>query len=120
MLPNRGGGKKRLASIKSREAMMYTNGVQWQAREQMIGKEPLLGPLRIKATIYYRTQRPDLDGEAICDALQGIVYANDRQLREKHWIHAIDKQNPRAEIVLEALPAEPQAERPRAEMPRVR
>lgn len=38
--------------------------------------------------------------------LQAGVYRNDRQVREKHVYHGIDKANPRAEIVVEPMQAE--------------
>jgi Holliday junction resolvase RusA-like endonuclease len=48
--------------------------------------------------IYYASQRPDLDESLILDLLQGILYKNDRQVRERHVYHFIDKLNPRTEI----------------------
>jgi Holliday junction resolvase RusA-like endonuclease len=67
--------------------------------------------------IYYASQRPDLDESVILDVLQNRykgkgdarqliqkgVYANDRQVREKHVYHGIDKMNPRTEIEIEPL-----------------
>lgn len=35
--------------------------------------------------------------------VQAGVYRNDRQVREKHIRHAIDRANPRAEILIEPL-----------------
>jgi len=35
--------------------------------------------------------------------VQAGVYRNDRQVREKHVFHAIDRVNPRTEVVIEAL-----------------
>lgn len=97
------GRHARRRVIKSEKAMRYVESAKWQAKQAMAGRDPLPGPLSIRATLYYRSQRPDLDGEAICDALQGVVYANDRQLREKHFRHGIDKDYPRAEIVVESM-----------------
>ena len=61
----------------------------------------LEGELRVSMTIYYASQRPDLDPSLILDAMQGKIYVNDRQVREIHLYHAIDKDNPRAEITVE-------------------
>jgi Holliday junction resolvase RusA-like endonuclease len=91
----------------------------------------LKGPVRVTMRIFYASERPDLDETLILDILQdryqreklgktqrdlGVkpqrllvqrgVYVNDRQVREKHVYHAIDKLNPRTEIVVE--PMEPQ------------
>lgn len=98
-------------SKKHRRTFMLPNDKvkKYQAliRKQVPRREPLLtGKLKFSATLYYASERPDLDAEAIYDALAGWVYLNDRQLRDKHLYHAIDKANPRAEIVIEPWQAE--------------
>jgi Holliday junction resolvase RusA-like endonuclease len=94
--------KGRPAFIKSKKARCYADDVA----RQIVPLLPLLtGPLKFTATIYYATHRPDLDESVILDALQGRVYENDRQVREKHIFHAIDKRNPRAEISIERVAA---------------
>lgn len=81
--------------IKSAKARIFVKAVQ----KQVPVHEPLLtGPLVARITIYYATERPDLDESLVLDALQGRVYRNDRQVREKHVYHAIDRANPRAEV----------------------
>lgn len=61
------------------------------------------GPVSVEAHIYYRGQRPDLSGalESIGDALEGYVWANDKQIES--WdgsrLHH-DKDNPRTEIIV--------------------
>jgi hypothetical protein len=35
------------------------------------------------------------------DLLQGVVYTNDRQVKEKHIYWDLDRENPRAEIIVE-------------------
>jgi Holliday junction resolvase RusA-like endonuclease len=96
------GRHRRVRVIKSEQALDYTASIQAQARVIMRanGFEPLSGRLRIVGILYYRSERPDLDGELICDALQGISYVNDRQLRSKHWEHGVDRARPRAEITI--------------------
>ena len=37
------------------------------------------------------------------DLLQDIAYKNDRQVKEKHIYHHLDKENPRCEIVVEKI-----------------
>lgn len=89
---------RRPASIKSDKARAY-------AREFDLQVKPILplmqGELRIDLWIYYRTQRPDLDESLILDLLQGKIYENDRQVRERHVYHMIDKENPRTEILIQ-------------------
>jgi Holliday junction resolvase RusA-like endonuclease len=75
------------------------------------------GPVRATLRIWYATERPDLDESVILDVLQAKtegtgkdrkiirrgVYLNDRQVREKHVFHGIDKAHPRAEIEIEPI-----------------
>lgn len=81
--------------------------------------------MRVTLRIFYASQRPDLDesivldvlqdrygrrgtlnGEPVRELLQHGVYRNDRQVREKHVFHGIDKANPRTEVVVEPLQAQ--------------
>jgi len=88
----------RPASIKSDKARGYARDFQLQVRTI----DPLLeGELRMDLWIYYATRRPDLDESLILDLLQGKVYANDRQVRERHVYHMLDKANPRVEILIQ-------------------
>jgi Holliday junction resolvase RusA-like endonuclease len=85
------------------------------------------GPVRVTLRIFYASQRPDLDESVILDVLQDRwckpkradgsiaperflgqagVYRNDRQVREKHVFHGIDKANPRTEVCVEPLQAQ--------------
>ena len=91
--------KGRPAFIKSKKARDYMHSAKLQAQAQWKAK-PLEGPIAFTATIWYASQRPDLDASVLFDALQGICYANDRQVREIHLKHAIDRANPRAEVEL--------------------
>ncbi len=88
---------QRLAIIKSKKALSYVKHAAMQVRQVA----PLLeGRLCAHITIYYASERPDLDASVIFDCLQGRVYANDRQVREMHLFQKIDKRNPRAEITI--------------------
>ena len=96
----------RLASIKSTKALNYEQSTLSQIPES--AKLMLEGELRADIQIYYASNRPDLDESVLLDCLQAKykkgelvrkgVYINDRQVREKHIYHGIDKANPRAEI----------------------
>lgn len=94
----------RPASIKSDKARAF---------EAYVSKtvpviQPLLqGRLRFTAKIFYASERPDLDESVILDALQGHIYKNDRQVREKHVVHAIDRNNPRCIIQVEEIDSLP-------------
>ncbi len=91
-------GQARL--IKSQKALDYVAAV----RRTYPPLVPLLeGDLRMTADVYYASRRPDLDVSLILDALQDIVYRNDRQVKEMHLYHHLDRANPRAEITLEEM-----------------
>ena len=76
--------------------------------------KPFTADLAVKMTIYYASRRPDLDESLILDCMQSEVhwdkktkavtvlrnniYANDRQVKEKHIYWGLDKENPRTEI----------------------
>ena len=85
----------RPAVIKSKKARLYV--AEFVAQCPRI--EPLLdGDLIATIHIFYRTRRPDLDASVVLDCLQGRVIVNDRQFKELHLYHGIDRENPRAEI----------------------
>jgi Holliday junction resolvase RusA-like endonuclease len=100
------------ASIKSAKALAYASSFLKQIRPLPV---LMTGDLVLNITIYYASRRPDLDESLILDLLQGVAYANDRQVRERHTFHGIDRDNPRAEIEIRKMPALPQSHRAGAE-----
>lgn len=110
----------RPAFIKSKKALAYER----DALLQIPGRARLMlqGPVRVTLRLFYASERPDLDESIVLDVLQARyrqrrpgqprtliqrgVYVNDRQVREKHVYHAIDKAMPRAEIEVEPLTAQ--------------
>lgn len=64
----------------------------------------LEGPLRAIVTVFYPSQRQDLDCALVYDLLQkAAVITNDRQIIEKHEFRETDKVNPRVEITVEPI-----------------
>ena len=96
------GGKPRF--VKSKKALDYKKAFAAQCPQR---EELIEGDVRLTATIYYATRRPDLDESLIMDLLEGVAYANDRQIKEKHIYHGLDKENPRAEILVESIACSP-------------
>ena len=92
------GGMSRL--IKSAKALSYSD-----AFKQQCGKLPTLmtGDLRVTLHIFYASRRPDLDESLILDLMQGLIYENDRQVKERHCYWGLDPENPRAEIIIEKI-----------------
>ena len=87
--------------IKSNKALDYVKsfGQQCQCVDPLITED-----VSVIIRIYYASRRPDLDESLILDCMQGLVYKNDRQVKEKHIIWGgVDKENPRAEISVRHL-----------------
>lgn len=111
--------------IKSKKALGYERSALMQIPPR--ARVRLTGPVRVTLRIWYASERPDLDESIVLDVLQDRygkrrkvpgdldlqrdllqagVYRNDRQVREKHVFHSIDRANPRTEIEVEALTAQ--------------
>ncbi|WP_066338332.1 hypothetical protein [Azohydromonas lata] len=122
-LPNGKGGKRK-ASIKSEQARAFEADALRQI--PAMARKRLAGPIRFTARIYYLSERSDLDESVVMDVLQDRyikapdpkdptgkkrvrklvqdgVYRNDRQIKEKHIYHGIDKCRPRVEIRIEEM-----------------
>jgi Holliday junction resolvase RusA-like endonuclease len=110
----------RPAVIKSKKARNYERDALRQIPPS--ARRRIEGPVRVTLHLYYATERPDLDESVVLDVLQDRwskrqtngerilvqagIYRNDRQVREKHVHHRIDRANPRAEITIEAMQAQ--------------
>lgn len=109
----------RPSSIKSKKALGYERDALSQIPPR--ARQQLKCEVSVTMRIFYATERPDLDESLILDILQDRfktvkvgatkkrelvqrgVYGNDRQVREKHIYHAIDKHNPRTVIEIRPL-----------------
>ena len=92
--------KGRPAFIKSEKARKYVKSF----KEQCPKLDSLLdGNVSVWITIHYATRRPDLDESVILDAMQDLIYANDRQVKEKHIFWGLDRENPRSEIKIQTI-----------------
>jgi len=87
----------RPAFIKSKKARDYVKTFQDQCP---CLEQKLEGDLWVDIKIFYASRRPDLDESVILDCMQDYIYENDRQVKQKfvHW--GLDKENPRAQIVV--------------------
>ena len=90
--------KNRPAFIKSSKALSYEKMFKLQCPN--LESDMLEGDLWVDIKIYYATRRPDLDESVVLDCMQGLIYGNDRQVKEKHIYWGFDKANPRTEIVV--------------------
>lgn len=112
----------RPSTIKSEKARNYEADAVKQIPPRF--RLQIAGPVRVTLRIFYASQRPDLDESVVLDVLQDRyktvgkgeqkrrelvqkgVYVNDRQVREKHVFHGIDRANPRTEVLVEPLEAQ--------------
>ena len=79
---------------------------QWEAGAQWKGK-PLAGNVRADITLYFGTKRAaDWDNfhKLSCDALSGIAYPDDSQIKQATVTLAYDKARPRIEFSISELP----------------
>ena len=87
--------KGKMLFIKSKKALDYVKTFDKQCPPL---KNLLTCDVRVEMKIYYKTRRPDLDESLILDCMQNKIYENDRQVKEKHIWHWIDKEEPRTHI----------------------
>ena len=89
--------------IKSQKALNYGKVFKQQCPvlETLIEDD-----VRLTIHIWYASRRPDLDESLILDLMQGCIYVNDRQVKERHCFWHLDKDNPRTDITVEVLPTE--------------
>ena len=85
----------------TKEAKAYKELVKWTARQQYRG-EPLDCPIKIKVIYYFpnHKRRDILNDKLTFDALEGIIFDDDKQISEAHIYRKYDKKNPLTEIVI--------------------
>ena len=115
-----GKGGMRASLTKSGEAKAWTASALRQI--PMAARVRLQTKVIFYARIFYTSERPDLDESLVLDVLQDQwktvvhpdgtrqrqlvqagVYMNDRQVRERHVWHEVDKENPRIELMIEPM-----------------
>ena len=87
--------------IKSQKALDYSEAFKQQCTP--LGRL-MSGDIKMTMWIFYASRRPDLDESLILDLLQGVVYLNDRQVKERHVFWGLDPERPRTEMIIEQIP----------------
>ena len=103
--PGRWG--KRHGFIKTPVANEYADRIKLAARRAMRGKPPIEGRCLARLLFVHPDERADTDGpvKLTLDALEGIVYRNDRQARRLEVDYLVDPEAPRVEIeIVEVSP----------------
>jgi Holliday junction resolvase RusA-like endonuclease len=96
--------------IKSAKALTYSDVFKHQCTPL---RTLMKGDLRVTMWVYYASRRPDLDESLILDLMQGCIYENDRQVKEKHIYWGLDPEKPRTEIIVECIPSVAPEKKPR-------
>ena len=96
--------------IKSSKALNYSDVFKQQCRPLA---SLMTGDLRVTMRIFYASRRPDLDESLILDLMQGLIYENDRQVKEKHVYWGLDPERPRTELMVECIPSSAPEKKPR-------
>jgi len=91
---------KRMALIKSQKARNYEKIF---ADQCPVLKNLIETDVKVELIIYYASRRPDLDESVILDCMQGKIYVNDRQVKQKHIYWGLDKERPRTHVRVSPL-----------------
>ena len=91
---------KRMALIKSQKARDYEKlfADQCPVLENLIETD-----VKVELIIYYASRRPDLDESVVLDCMQGKIYVNDRQVKQKHIYWGLDRERPRTHVRVSTL-----------------
>ena len=101
---------KKMGVIKSQKARDYEKlfAQQCPTLENII--ETILNEnnnqvidVKVELIVYYASRRPDLDESVILDCMQGKIYVNDRQVKEKIVYWGLDRDTPRTHIRVSTL-----------------
>lgn len=79
---------------------------QWQIKSQMKGFQMFTGDIKISITLFHGTKRHmDWDNfhKISMDAMSGIVFTDDNQIRVATVMQSYDKTNPRIELEIKPL-----------------
>ena len=86
---------KRMALIKSQKARDYE---KLFANQCPTLKNLIETDVKEELIIHYASRRPDLDESVILDCMQGKIYVNDRQVKQKHIYWGLDRDRPRTHV----------------------
>lgn len=85
--------------VKSAEARAYQRTIAAMCRAN-----PFIGDVIVCANVFRPKKQGDIDNriKVVLDALEGIAYANDKQIKRVDFErHDTDRNNPRVEVVIE-------------------
>jgi crossover junction endodeoxyribonuclease RusA len=88
------------------KVLISATGRRWRKQAMTIAQmqagatRPIDGDVRVRVRVYFQDRRRDLGNveKPLSDLLEGIAYANDRQISDMHYTRHIDRGNPRVEV----------------------
>lgn len=89
--------------FKSKRFKRFEESVKYDAYEAMNGNPPMTDDVVVTLHFYFPDKRRcDLFNapKSVCDALNGVVYIDDKQIVEGHVFVHYDKITPRTEIIV--------------------
>ena len=87
--------------VKSAKALGFSDLFNLQCPYLL---EPTKADVIVAIHIAYASRRPDLDESLILDLMQGKLYVNDRQVKQKAVSWGLNRVNPHAMIMVSELP----------------
>ena len=86
------------------DAKAYKESVAWEAKMRYKGKI-ILEPLKVSIWYYFPNKmRRDIQNDKLTlDAMEGIIYKDDKQVQELHLYKRYKKSNPYTKIVITVL-----------------
>ena len=89
---------------KTKEMKDWQEMVGWEYKRHHTSLRWLTDPLYVGITMFLKRDR-DIDSslKGVLDALQGIVYTNDKQIVHLNVRKEVDVKNPRLEIEIESM-----------------
>jgi Holliday junction resolvase RusA-like endonuclease len=101
--PNRARYVGRYNKVLSPRYSASKDAIGWAAKQAMKAREPITGPVRVDYVFWHRC---DIDGidKVLLDAMEGIVYINDRQVTEKSERKFRQRGKPEVWVTVRELP----------------
>ena len=85
----------------SKEAKLFKESVAWLAKDAYGNHKPMVDKVSVIINFYLKRDRDLLGSDKLLmDALQGIVYVNDKQIVHAELNKFVDKEDPRVELTV--------------------
>lgn len=92
-------------SLTPKGQRAYQNAIAMRGRAARPSTWPLDARYRLVVTAYRASDQGDWDnyGKNVSDALEGVLWSNDRRVKDGRCVLEIDRERPRLEVVVEVM-----------------